>query len=98
MSEASEKHLGRVVIRVRGIVQRVGFRYWIYKHAKKRSLAGFVKSEPDGSLLIVAEGPKKDLEYLIEVSREGPPSAVVEDIEVRWEDYKGEFQEFKIAF
>jgi acylphosphatase len=49
-------------------------------------------------LLIVAEGPKKDLEYLIEVSREGPPSAVVEDIEVRWEDYKGEFQEFKIAF
>ncbi len=43
-------------------------------------------------------GLMKDLEYLIELAKEGPPEAVVENIEVKWEDYKGEFKEFSIAF
>ncbi|MGC9009283.1 MAG: acylphosphatase [Sulfolobales archaeon] len=95
---SSSEDLKRVVVRVRGIVQRVGFRYWIYKVATKRSLKGFVKNEPDGSVLIIAEGPKKDLEYLVELAREGPPEAVVEEIDVKWEDYRGEFKDFSIAF
>lgn len=93
----SSSELKRVFIRVRGIVQRVGFRYWIYKAAIKRSVKGFVKNEPDGSVIIVAEGPREDLEYIIKLAEEGPPEAVVENIEVKWEDYKGEFKEFSIA-
>ena len=28
----------------------------------------------------------------------GPPSAVVEDVEVEWEDYKGEFTSFSVRY
>ncbi|MEZ0290814.1 MAG: acylphosphatase [Sulfolobales archaeon] len=98
MKSTSENELRRVVIRVRGIVQRVGFRYWIYKNASRLNVVGYVKNESDGSVLIVAEGPKSVLEKIIELAREGPPEAIVEDMSVSWEDYKGEFKEFSIAF
>ncbi|MEM0043627.1 MAG: acylphosphatase [Sulfolobales archaeon] len=98
MSSSSQEDLKRVIIRVRGIVQRVGFRYWIYRNVRRLRVTGFVKNEPEGSVLIVAEGPKTDLEKVIELAREGPPEAVVEDISVSWEEYRGEFKEFSIAF
>ncbi|MEZ0290088.1 MAG: acylphosphatase [Sulfolobales archaeon] len=88
----------RVIIRVFGEVQGVGFRSWTVRRARRLNLKGFVRNEPDGSVLIVAEGEEEDLLRLIEECRQGPPSARVEDVRIEWRDYKGEFEDFIIDY
>ena len=47
---------------VTGLVQGVGFRYFVSKKANEFNLVGFTKNQYDGSVLTVVEGEK----YLIE--------------------------------
>jgi len=59
---------------------------------------GWVRNLPDGRVEAVFEGEKEDVERLIEFCHRGPPLARVEKVEVFWEEYKGEFEDFKLAF
>ncbi len=52
--------ISRVYI-VKGIVQGVGFRSFIYSHAKALEIKGYVENLDDGSVKIVAEGDEPDL-------------------------------------
>ena len=79
----------RVEATVRGRVQGVGFRVWALREGMHLGLDGFVANEADGSVRVVAEGPRHDLERLIERLEEGPPSAIVERVLVRWEPARG---------
>jgi acylphosphatase len=88
----------RVRIRVDGLVQGVGFRYFIWRHARELGLRGFVKNMVDGSVLIVAEGEEDAVEKLIELARRGPPAAIVEGIEVVYEEPRGDFTRFFIDY
>ncbi len=88
----------RVYMRIYGIVQGVGFRFFVLMHARRLGLKGYVRNMPDGSVEVVAEGPKEALEELIKLCRRGPPAAVVESVDVRWEEPKGEFEDFEIRF
>lgn len=80
----------RVILRVWGLVQGVGFRYNTKKYAEIQNLSGWVKNEEDGSVTVVAEGEEKDLQKLIAWVRLGPPFASAEKVEVFWEEVKGE--------
>lgn len=52
----------RVHVLVRGVVQGVGFRAFVRRHARKLGVKGFVKNLPDGfTVEIVAEGPMTPL-------------------------------------
>ncbi len=67
-------------ISVRGIVQGVGFRPFVYALARRRGLAGLVRNDAEG-VHIEAEGPPEELELFVrEVKEEAPPLAVVETV------------------
>lgn len=60
----------------------MGFRQSVKRQALRLGLAGVVKNQPDGSVLIVVEGPRGDVEQLVEWCQEGPSAADVDSIEV----------------
>lgn len=80
--------------RVQGVFYRDNTRRW----ASSMGLTGWVRNLPDGRVEALAEGNRENILELIERMREGPPMAWVESAEVSWEDYKGEFYDFRIIW
>jgi acylphosphatase len=74
----------RLDARVRGRVQGVGFRWFVRREARRLELDGWVANERDGSVRVVADGPRDVLETLLELLREGPPAALVEAVIDQW--------------
>jgi hydrogenase maturation protein HypF len=69
-------------IRVRGVVQGVGFRPFIYRLAHEFNICGWVLNGEDG-VEIHAEGPEKELWCFVEEIRiQTPPAAVISGVEV----------------
>jgi hydrogenase maturation protein HypF len=67
-------------ISVRGVVQGVGFRPFIYQLAQKHNLRGFV-CNTSGDVKIEVEGTAKDIElFLKDIRKLAPPVARIEDI------------------
>jgi acylphosphatase len=69
---------------VRGRVQGVGFRYFVMREARRLGLDGWISNEADGSVRVVADGPRESLEVLLEALREGPPASIVERVMDDW--------------
>jgi hydrogenase maturation protein HypF len=70
-------------IRVRGVVQGVGFRPFVYRLAQEHGLAGWVLNGEEG-VAIYAEGPDQKLRTFIEAIRtQAPPAAAISEIEVQ---------------
>ncbi|MBD3354894.1 acylphosphatase [Candidatus Woesearchaeota archaeon] len=88
----------RIHLIIKGRVQGVFFRANTQKHAEKLNLEGWVKNLPDGNVEVVAEGEKEKIKDFISFCRKGPSSARVDDIDIRWEDYTGEFKSFSIRY
>jgi acylphosphatase len=78
----------------RGEVQGVGFRFAVRRVARDLDLTGFAVNQPDGSVLVEAEGSPERLEKLELFLREGPRMAVVTSLDTRREQATGEFQGF----
>jgi len=75
-------------IQVRGTVQGVGFRPWVYRLAVEEGLSGRVRNDPQG-VTIEAFGPREALEAFGKRLRaEAPPAARL--VEVREEDLPAE--------
>ncbi len=88
----------RIHLIISGDVQGVGFRTWILRHAQDLALTGWVKNREDGAVEVVAEGPKSDLEKLIMDCHDGPDIAMVERVDVTWEEPTDEFVEFEVVY
>jgi acylphosphatase len=88
--------LTRLEAVVRGRVQGVGYRVFALREASYLGLAGFVANEPDGSVRVIAEGPRDDLEALLERLGEGPPAGFVDRVITRWEPARGMPAGFRI--
>ena len=84
-------------IHVEGLVQGVGFRYFVQQHARQLGLAGWVRNLPNGDVEIMAEGTRKFVESLIGYVRRGPRSAVVSNTDVIWTEPGGQFENFDIT-
>ena len=93
-----EKNKARVEIIVKGIVQGVGFRFFILRKASELNLTGFVENLFDGSVLIVAEGEKYLLEELIDFAKIGPRYADVSFCDFVFKKYKNEFNSFEVRY
>ena len=88
----------RAHVFVSGRVQGVFFRSETRYEAKRRNVAGWVRNTSDGRVEAVFEGEKEDVEKVIDFCRRGPSGARVMKIDVRWEDYIGEFKDFKVCY
>ena len=86
----------RAEIIVNGLVQGVGFRYFVYREAKNLGLKGFVKNLYTGEVLTVAEGERALIEELINKLKVGPMHASVKNYHVDWQETKNEFDTFEI--
>jgi acylphosphatase len=86
----------RLDVLVRGWVQGVGFRVFVARTAQQLSLTGWVRNEPDGAVRAVAEGPRRDLERLLEALEVGPPGARVGGLSRTWPAATGQFERFEI--
>ncbi len=67
---------------VRGVVQGVGFRWFVSREANRLGLSGWVANRTDGSVEVLAEGDHADIDALLAALREGPPGASVSSVAV----------------
>jgi len=86
----------RAHLLISGIVQGVAFRYYTQDIAQSLGIKGWVKNCWDGKVELVIEGEDDKVKELIDWCSRGPRSAIVEKIDIRWEEYKGEFNSFSI--
>lgn len=83
---------------VSGVVQGVGYRYFVMKLARKRELTGRVKNLPAGEVEILVEGPRGLIESLVKELWTGNPWATVRNVDVQWEKYTGKYTGFDVTF
>lgn len=83
---------------VRGEVQGVGFRYFLIRDAKRLGLRGWVRNREDGSVEFVAEGPRQDLERLLDAARRGPSQARVAEVRTDWSPASGGLETFDLTY
>ena len=87
-----------VKIVVTGVVQGVGFRFFVMRIAENLGVTGRVRNRFDGSVEIEAEGKRSALEAFIREVRIGPPMASIRGINVEWMPYEGKFKTFDLVF
>ena len=88
----------RARLRIYGRVQGVFFRANMRSVAERLGVKGWVRNVPDGSVEAVLEGPRDKVEEVIRWAYRGPPLARVDRVEVEWEEYRGEFDDFTIRY
>lgn len=89
--------LGRLArISVRGVVQGVGFRPFIYRLAQQYDLKGWVRNT-SGNVEVEVEGDEARLSrFLEDLKTEAPPMSRIENIEVSFAAPKG-YSDFRIG-
>jgi len=85
----------RLSVRVYGVVQGVGFRFWTMGKADELALKGVVRNLDDGSVSIVAEGPEEQVQQLLEWLRSDSAPGRVERVEETISEAEGSFREFR---
>ena len=88
----------RAHVYVSGRVQGVFFRDHTRRWADSLGVKGWVRNLPDGRVEAVLEGPKNEVEALLQRMEEGLPYAKVTKMDVDWEEYQGEFTDFRIRW
>ena len=83
---------------VKGMVQGVGYRFFVIRQAEILGLTGWVKNLSDGSVEVVAEGFREILDELVKELWKGPSAAHVSDVIISWERYTGEFKTFDVRW
>ena len=74
----------RAHIMVEGMVQGVGFRWFVARRAETLGLRGYVRNLGNGNVEIEAEGTRSAVEELIGEVKVGPRSADVTNVRVEW--------------
>jgi Acylphosphatases len=84
-----------VKIIIYGKVQGVGFRNFVFLHAKKLNIKGYVKNNPDGTVEAVFEGDEDNINKMIELCEKGPERARVDKIDIKDIEINN-YQDFRI--
>lgn len=88
----------RVHVIISGKVQGVFFRAETQKAARGYNVCGWVRNKKDGSVEAVFEGSKTDVSLILEWCKTGSPFSEVTNIDVKREDFQGEFPDFNITY
>ena len=86
----------QVKLNFRGRVQGVCFRANCKAKADEFKLVGYVKNLDDGTVELVAQGPKDKLDEFIEYCTSDVDIAYVEDLDLEYSDNEDEFEKFEI--
>jgi acylphosphatase len=83
---------------VHGDVQGVGFRYFVQRKAHQLGLCGWVRNNDNGTVELVAEGKRQDLEELKRAAEQGPRLARVERVDSDWSSATGNLDAFDLSW
>ena len=97
-SPKQDEHHQRLHAIVHGRVQGVNFRSTSVREASALGLSGWVRNLRNGTVEVVAEGPRPQLARLLQFLRVGPSAANVTGVDVAWEEPTGEFDQFRVRF
>jgi acylphosphatase len=85
-------------VRITGVVQGVGFRWFVRERARRLGLAGWVRNLPDGSVEAIAEGSPGNLAaFLLEIHR-GPAFSRVTSVDEQEYPLTGRFKSFEVIY
>ncbi len=82
---------------ISGMVQGVGFRYYVHRSARRHLLTGWVKNLEDGTVEVVAEGDEEELRLFIKDMEKGSRFSTVQNVKVEWESFSNRFRNFEIT-
>ncbi len=86
----------RLKAEIFGDVQGVGFRYFAESHARRLGLQGYVRNRYDGAVEVEAEGDAPALERFLDLLRQGPRMARIQDVRVSWMPFRGDLGPFGV--
>jgi len=87
----------RLKIRVKGIVQGVGFRPFIYRIAVKNQLAGYVRNRGDAGVEILIEGEEDNIKkFMHDLKEKKPPLARIYEVITEHLEGKPRYERFEI--
>lgn len=85
-------------IRVYGRVQGVFFRANLKDKADELGIKGWIKNEPDGTVLLLAQGPEGRLRELLKLCYNSFGQAEVKKIDYEWLKTNEKMIDFKIIY
>jgi acylphosphatase len=87
----------RLRAHIRGRVQGVAYRAHAREEGRRLGLQGWVRNRDDGTVELVAEGPRERLEEMLLWCRRGPRFARVDAVDIDWEEPRDDVGPFEIA-
>jgi hydrogenase maturation protein HypF len=85
----------RLKLSIRGAVQGVGFRPFVFRLATELKLTGWVNNSPQG-VFVEVEGLRAELKkFLLRLETEKPPRSFIQSLESSWLDATG-YKKFEI--
>ncbi|MBD3399815.1 MAG: acylphosphatase [Candidatus Coatesbacteria bacterium] len=90
--------MSALTARIHGRVQGVGFRYFVLRHARSLGLTGTVANLPDGSVRVVVEGGRDELQQLLRLLKRGPATAAVDKVDVQWTPPTKRYRDFTVDY
>ncbi|MBI5560159.1 MAG: acylphosphatase [Deltaproteobacteria bacterium] len=88
----------RAHVIVSGLVQGVFFRAHTQEAAVLHGVTGWVRNNHDGTVEAIFEGKEETVKKMVGWCKKGPPAAMVEDVDIRWGEFKDEFPGFTIRY
>jgi len=79
-------------LKIEGLVQGVGFRYFMQRRARGLGVTGWVRNRSDGSVEAVVQGSVDAVAAMIAQAKQGPRASRVTDVKVS--DAAGQFSDF----
>lgn len=93
MPEVENTRLSAIV---EGRVQGVYFRRFVHENAVSLDLTGWVMNRYDGTVEVVAEGERKELDKLVNLIHKGPRASQVTNVKTEWLPAENEFDRFSV--
>jgi acylphosphatase len=81
---------------IEGRVQGVGFRYFVQQSATRLGVTGWVRNRWNGTVEVVAEGDRTQLDQLVARLNRGPTGSLVQKVDVSWAEASQKFSRFRI--
>lgn len=83
---------------IAGKVQGVFYRAHMQQLARSLGFTGWVKNLADGRVEAILEGSEINLTAMLDWCREGPPHAIVSQVDVTEEPYTGDYTDFSVRY
>ena len=90
--------LKRAKIIVSGLVQGVGYRYFVMRHADHLNLKGYTQNLFTGEVLTEVEGEVGLINELIKQLKIGPMKSHITNCSIDWSEYNNEFKRFEVRY